>query len=218
MGARSWAAGSSGRLSKAWLWLFSFGVPSWCGKSLASLSATSPQHPPTTAQTAVDRNFPKTTAVEKNYCQLFYLRDAHSLTTASYCLQRGDAIAGVVAIKGWQRVTPCHPVSPACHLRVTPCRPVSPPCRPRVTPCSPPPRTTVDRCELLSFESVTPCRPRVAPVSPRVAPVSPPVSPRVAPVSPRVTLCRLRVTPCRLRVTPCHRVTPWSCFSLFGAT
>ena len=79
------------------------------------------QHPPTTAQGAGDRNLLKTTVDRKNYCQLFCLRDAHSLTTASSCLQRGDAIAGsnqgvaASAASASQRVTPCHPVSPACH-------------------------------------------------------------------------------------------------------
>ena len=94
-----------------------------------------------------------------------------------------------------QRVTPVTP----CHLRVTcvsPRDPVSPLCH----FVSPPPRTTVDRCELLSFERVTPCRPRVAPCRPRVAPCRPrvtpchPVSPRVACVSTRVACLSPRVT------------------------
>ena len=133
-------------------------------------------HPPTAAQGAVDRSFPKTTVVRTT-----------TVNYLSYCLQRGDAIAGVIAIKGWQQVQQApHSVSPhvtPCHLRVTPCRPrvlrVTP-CRPRVTPC---------------HLRVTPCRPRVTCVSPCVAPVSPachPVSPRVACVLPRVALLRCR--------------------------
>ena len=88
-------------------------------------------------------------------------------------------------------------VSPACHLRVAPRRPRVASVSPRVAPVSPPPRTTVDRCELLSFERVTPCRPRVAPVSPPCRPrVTPchPVSPRVACVSPCVACVSPRVT------------------------
>ena len=163
-----------------------------------------------TAQ-AADRSFPTATVARRTTVIFFYLRDAHSLSTASYCLQWGDAIAGVVAIKGWQQVQQApHSVSPrvtcvspACHLRVDP---VSPPCHPVSPPCRPPPPPRND--------SANYCR---LSVSPRVAHVSPPCRP-VSPGSPRVTPCRLRVTPCRLCVTGCHRVTAWSCFSLLGAT
>ena len=67
----------------------------------------------------------------KSYCELFCLRDAHSLTTARGGSQRS------------KRLT-------ACHLRVT-C--MSPPCRLRATPCC----LRVTPCQL----HVTACHLRV---------------------------------------------------------
>ena len=82
------------------------------------------QHPRTTAQTAVDRNFPKTTSV-KNYFHVFvfiYFCDAHSVTTASYCLQPGGCHSRVEFPRGFPWFPLCFPrgfpfVFPWCPLR-----------------------------------------------------------------------------------------------------